>query len=723
MGHGKDSAPASPLRLALQNFTKDRGYYREDLLEALDGELLELRNLWQIDTRWTGEADKANAQTRARNILVSHFGFHIANVKIPQRAPWKKYIHAVFAGFNLPHELIKDDLSKKDLTRRRAWLEQEAPVALRVSASTSQRYIRDAIAQIEQQILSASQQRADPAQEPLVDDGDNTQQLDPPSPAETIIRRPDYEQKIRDLAAPHGSRFSLVCIYGEAGTGKTMLASQVARQIAGQNGRVIELHPSNLDLLRTEIVEALSSEGLQPAEWTEPYCRAELRRRLNATGEVWQSHCVVIDDAQDEDLVRQLVPDCPTVPVILTMRSRPRRLTCSSLEISDFSEEQACEFLRSRLPGTGDTEQRSLAQAFGYRPLALEQATRFLREIPSVTPVSLIEAAATSVASGLELIDDSTDTAASLASLYRYMLEEISKSSAAYRVLDTFLAITGRSGLASRLLLTASMGSAQDDSNSNLILEAGLRQLKAHGLVREIRIESVIESEEHPIELAASYISMHPLTIEIFRELRLKAVHEVETAFLQNFYNDRFGVILELDELGWSTPSKLAILVFGMFILRSSLPSGWLYVRRIDGLTSVAVHQENDASGRVYLTRYESYPHATYALDYRTGARRVVNGEEQETLARLAKSYSAFWAARVLVSGKLTDNLSANQTGDLVKYINFVKNGESVSVTGGESSTLDGLFRDISEIVLALDQVTEPSASEPESSTHQTPQP
>jgi uncharacterized repeat protein (TIGR01451 family) len=66
-----------------------------------------------------------------------------------------QYEHAIRACFNLP---VHAELQGKDLTQRQAWLAKEARGRLRIDETTCRRDLRDALDQIEQQILAPGYQ-------------------------------------------------------------------------------------------------------------------------------------------------------------------------------------------------------------------------------------------------------------------------------------------------------------------------------------------------------------------------------------------------------------------------------------------------------------------------------------------------------------------------------------------------------------------------------------
>ena len=169
-----------------------------------------------------------------------------------------------------------------------------------------------------------------------------------------LIERAEYIQPLHACIAA-GRR--IVCIWGEPGTGKTVLASQFAASL--NRDRIITLRAADPKVLQADIIEALIREGLKPTNWSQEYSHAMLRQVL---AEQPNSAAVIVDNVDSEDLVWQLLPKNPAIPVILTMRMCTQSPAVANLELHDFTESQSCKFIHNHLGRKGSTEVIALAR-------------------------------------------------------------------------------------------------------------------------------------------------------------------------------------------------------------------------------------------------------------------------------------------------------------------------------------------------------------------------
>jgi len=123
-------------------------------LEALAGDLIELQQQWSVNLR--------NGVDAARGTVTTNLIAHINRLKPPKRGPKsgltldahvKRYKWCIAACFNI---LDTPELrATTEIGQRRDWLDDEARGKGRLSVSTSQRYLNDAVSQIEQQIRAS----------------------------------------------------------------------------------------------------------------------------------------------------------------------------------------------------------------------------------------------------------------------------------------------------------------------------------------------------------------------------------------------------------------------------------------------------------------------------------------------------------------------------------------------------------------------------------------
>lgn len=191
-GDGDGLRHKSELRLALEKLAQGRGAQRTDLLEALGGELGELRRRWGLNLTEPGVGDSSRLRSAIRDAIVSNLRVHVENLTPPRGKSKRTYAHAVLVSFNALLDATHADLEDSDITVRRDWLASEkVPEAYRVSSRTSRRYLNNAIDQIEQQILAAGY---DPVQVDVQADHNGSELRDTPY-------RPDL-----DTARQHRTR-------------------------------------------------------------------------------------------------------------------------------------------------------------------------------------------------------------------------------------------------------------------------------------------------------------------------------------------------------------------------------------------------------------------------------------------------------------------------------------------------------------------------------------
>ncbi len=435
-------------------------------------------------------------------------------------------------------------------------------------------------------------------------------------PEPVVVDRAGYIQRIRTLLR---EGHKIICLYGEPGTGKSVLAEQAVQRLT--NGERLKLRAANKDLLDEDIISALVAEGQDPAAWSMPYCRVALRNTLVDSP---RHAAVIVDDVSSEDELWQLVPVTPKVPVIVTSRNLIHSDRLASIELADFTEAEAGELVERALGAYDETELQFLVQALGFRPLALGHAVRYLQEADDVTLRDLNNVLAAGISAGLDLLVLPTEESRNLATLYREMLALVIVNDSARTVLDSFLAITGKSGTSPRELLWTFMASGKEGHIDRARFRAGLRVLSAFGLVRE--------TKQATQDASWPWLEMHQLTFNILRELRGSAVFEVEGEYLT--------FLLEDGTSADDTSDRWVRVYRGAFQIASNLVPGWTHALCIDELTWVAIREPDNVNDNPYVARYEVFPRGVCKVDYRTGVRSFVELEEGGELYRVVKLYN-----------------------------------------------------------------------------------
>ena len=193
----------SDLWRALKRLTEGRGIQRDDLLEALAGDLSELQRCWGVNLRNGSKVAKdtvgINLSANFRNITPPALGANPGKGKkrLSREEHLKRYWHCVQVSFNMGLEKWPE-LLEMDITERRRWLEDK----MQVSTSTRQRYLNNAITQIENQILASGympvsvDEHPDPETLPVV------QTLEESSSAPASITQPLQVVDVKDAQQP-----------------------------------------------------------------------------------------------------------------------------------------------------------------------------------------------------------------------------------------------------------------------------------------------------------------------------------------------------------------------------------------------------------------------------------------------------------------------------------------------------------------------------------------
>ncbi|MFG2795680.1 ATP-binding protein [Streptomyces pseudovenezuelae] len=223
----------------------------------------------------------------------------------------------------------------------------------------------------------------------------------PPASPYLLRTVPDFtgrKQELADLEAlATGTRTRAAVLFGPGGQGKTTLAAEAVRRLAGAfpDGSVcVPLHGmSDSPLPAAEALVLLLTALGHPADRipVDPVAR-EAAYRAALAG---RRTLVVLDDAADETLTRPLLPDAEGSFVLITSR-RPlaglegvRRIRLGGLSGGESTR------LLERILGTPRTDGQSeaitrLSELCGHLPLALRIVGNRLSSRPSWTPARLV---------------------------------------------------------------------------------------------------------------------------------------------------------------------------------------------------------------------------------------------------------------------------------------------------------------------------------------------
>ena len=653
---------------ALKKLARDLGVFRPDLAYALQGELSTLRDCWSIITpEDSAEALRLTQRSVTGNLLVliDQLQPRRASQSLTPQQRIKQYRAGIRAYFNIPFPPDEPEylpLRGKDLTRRREWLETEAPEGVSISVSAGQDDQAHAISQMAAKIASVGyvpvQLEADA---PLaVDQG--TEDTPPKAvslPASELVLRSAiqaaqqgdmvYRQAAVDkvfnvLAASPSDGVAPIYIWGEPGTGKTILAhhffvSLYAPTAESEMPPIALLRAGDQRQLRDDIISLLVFEGMHPTDWSDSYAQAMVRQWFGQDNRAQRPRVrgIVIDGLDDDEIVTQLIPDRPRIPYIITMRKKPSASGVASVRLEGFSEEESLFFINKHLDGLSEKDAYTLANLLAGRPLALGHAVRFIRESPDVTASDVIDTVGKDLEEGLSFLADSVDSSRNLAGLYKMMLEAISHNDNVRCVLDGFLAITGWQGTVNRDLLFYFLNSEEGGRLDRTRFRSALRTLDLFGLI----------SESSPADMKIpgnSTLDMHSLTFVILRELcGIKSLLSVQGQYYLYLANlDVSDASFKADQsAGQSLARHMA-----REMKRSQdtgLPDGMHSLLCLDRSTWVCVMEPDEArdGGQPHIIRYEYYPASMYKIDSRTAVREDLTRDEAYMLLVTVRKFAA----------------------------------------------------------------------------------
>lgn len=598
------------LRHQLSILARGRGIWKDDLVDLLATDLADLRDKWQVSSTWQAPDSVRKAVGKA---LLSH----LRDIPSYQDGPGSKSKRVVLAqifklGFNLatpgPSALLESRL-------------HEAPVSLR----TAKRYLDFIYEEITKQILDAGfvpRVPAPPASPRPAIKGQPT-----PAPAHKgelaesshqpfsgLIERHEYLGKVTALLADRGTIF----LWGEAGTGKSTLALDVARKF--YPGPVALLRVGDEKVLEADILDALLVEDIEPVGLSPALCRAKLRSALSGTP---RHSVVVVDGLEALSDLKIYIPDAPAIPVFVTTRLRPADKDVVALEVKGFDRDESRAFVGARIPDADPADRNRLIEILGDRPLALDHATRYLCEDTGITVLELVRELGKGIASNLDLIALGCAQAPSLPRLYEVMLEAILSNGAVREVLDAFLGLTGMQGMVEETYFDFMLSTMYHTaSTEKLPIHSGLLALRNYGLVRKV----------------GTLWQMHSLTWEILRELRGSAPHEVEHALLAFLSSSDDSAPVAKGDLG-----RLHARILQMELLAgSNLLAGWRYLFNIDRHTWLAVceQQVDDGTMQIVTMRYKTTSVGVYREDFATRNKSLVSKRDAIDLYRSVKLYN-----------------------------------------------------------------------------------
>ncbi|MEK6302606.1 MAG: FxSxx-COOH system tetratricopeptide repeat protein [Acidobacteriota bacterium] len=197
------------------------------------------------------------------------------------------------------------------------------------------------------------------------------------------LRNPNFtgrEEELSELRASlvAGETAALVsaqAIHGLGGVGKTQLAVEYAYRNGADYDVVWWVRSEDPSTLASDYAGLAAEVGLPESQATEqPVIVEAVKRWLRGNGN-W---LMIFDNAEDVKSVRDFIPPGHAGHIIITSRNPNWRNVAKPLHVEELPLDKAIEFLVKR---TGDQDKEStktLAEALGCLPLALEQAGAYI---------------------------------------------------------------------------------------------------------------------------------------------------------------------------------------------------------------------------------------------------------------------------------------------------------------------------------------------------------
>lgn len=459
----------------------------------------------------------------------------------------------------------------------------------------------------------------------------------------TLVDRPECIDRLRSLIdAGH----KVICLWGEPGTGKSTLARQLIQRLGVDDSALfvrcapmITAVTPETAMFRRDLESALLAEGIDPAELPAASWLSRLCEQLASEP---RSSLVVLDNIETDDLIAQVADDQPKIPVILTTRQRPHHEAIACEELGDFTEPQACAFIKRHLPDATDDEVVALARVLGCRPLALEHAVLFVKESPDVSAQEVVYGLATEVTGTLSLVTLVKDVQRNLTRLYGLIVASLQHHDDTMAVLDSFLAVIGGTGIGARERLYLFMQSPAGGSRDRLHFRSGLRELVRRGLVREQQhLARRTLGDGSSEERSTAELVMHALTYSILRDLRDAAPLAIESRYW-DFVRSGGHQALPENEANEVEHAYLLLAQWMRQAASEGLPPGWASFCCIDRSTWLALMEPDgdDNTAGTYIVRYATRPDGMYKLDYRTGTWSSLDAYEGHTLFLVISIYN-----------------------------------------------------------------------------------
>lgn len=179
------------------------------------------------------------------------------------------------------------------------------------------------------------------------------------------LRRALHEQGTAALIAA-------ATVHGMGGVGKTQMALAYSHAERAEYAGVWWFRAENTRQLELDCKAFCERQGVVLYDGELPH--QAVKRWLHGQPR-W---LLVYDNAENKHDIASFLPSHGGHHLIITSRDRNWDEIAQPLALDVWSEDQALDFLRRRLPDADDSERRQLGHALGGLPLALEQACAYI---------------------------------------------------------------------------------------------------------------------------------------------------------------------------------------------------------------------------------------------------------------------------------------------------------------------------------------------------------
>jgi len=231
-----------------------------------------------------------------------------------------------------------------------------------------------------------------------------------------FVERERYEQDFQQLLDQHHRR---IIFNGGRGNGKSRLALELVsrRPSALEDG--IFVTADSPEKLSNELRGILAARGKLCDDLFGAF--SELICAPDAPS------YVILDNLDDPTLLKDLLPNHSQSVIVVTANRKIPKYTHSSLEVTPMTQSEATGLVAKLLPSLSDEEHQRVAEALGYRPLAIVHACGYILGGGLVSVEEFLAELKKNAASTLEIPDVALADEPTLTAIYRFILTQLAQ--------------------------------------------------------------------------------------------------------------------------------------------------------------------------------------------------------------------------------------------------------------------------------------------------------